>query len=158
METTNYLQMMIDSLNMKIAILKQIRVLNEEQQRIVLQTEMDEDAFQNNLESKGELVDRITQMDEGFNSLFNRIKAELEHNKAQYTEEIRVLKQLIKEVTDLGVTIEAQEARNKTAVQNKFNSMRKKIEQAKRSTRMANAYYQNMNKISQDPQFMDKKK
>lgn len=158
METTNYLQMMIDSLKMKINILKEISRFNEEQQKLVLSPDMDEDAFQSNLDGKGELIDKLNSMDEGFNSLFNRVKEAVENDKSRYSEEIKELKGLITQVTELGVSIEAQEARNKAAVQNKFSAMRKQLQQAKRSTKMANTYYQNMNKISLDPQFLDQKK
>ena len=158
METTNYLQMMIDSLKMKINILKEISRFNEEQQKLVLSPDMDEEAFQSNLDGKGELIDKLNAMDEGFNSLFNRVKEAVENDKSRYSEEIKELKGLITQVTELGVSIEAQEARNKTAVQNKFSAMRKQLQQAKRSTKMANTYYQNMNKISLDPQFLDQKK
>ena len=158
METTNYLQMMIDSLKVKINILKEISRFNEEQQKLVLSPDMDEDAFQSNLDGKGELIDKLNSMDEGFNSLFNRVKEAVENDKSRYSEEIKELKGLITQVTELGVSIEAQEARNKAAVQNKFSAMRKQLQQAKRSTKMANTYYQNMNKISLDPQFLDQKK
>ncbi|MDO5402262.1 MAG: flagellar protein FliT [Eubacteriales bacterium] len=158
METTNYLQMMIDSLRMKITILKEISAFNEEQHKLVLEPDMDEDAFQKNLDGKGELIDKLNVMDEGFNSLFNRVREAVGNNKSMYSGEINELKKLIRQVTELGVSIEAQEARNKAAVQNKFSSMRKQLQQAKRSTKMANTYYQNMNKISQDPQFLDQKK
>lgn len=158
METTSYLQMMIDSLKMKRSLLKEISKLNEEQRQLVIQTSMDEDAFQKNLDKKGELIDNLNKLDDGFQNVFERIKSELEVNRSAYKEQIQILKTLIKEVTDLGVTVEAQEARNKIVVQSKFNSMRKDLQQAKRSTKMANTYYQNMNKISADPQFMDQKK
>ena len=63
----------------------------------------------------------------------------------------------IREVTDLSVQIQAQEARNKTSLQNRFNMMKKDIQNAKRSTKLANQYYKNVNRIDAEPQFMDQK-
>lgn len=158
MESKNYLQMMIDSLQMKINILEEVVKLNEEQTAFATTDTVSEDAFQANMERKGELIDNLERLDEGFDSVFKRIEEELNQNKEQYTNEIKQLKLLITQVTDLGMKVEAQEARNKVLIQNKFTQMRQDIQTAKRSTKMANTYYQNMNKLSYEPQFMDKKK
>lgn len=158
MESKNYLQMMIDSLQMKINILEEVVKLNEEQTAFATTDTVSEDAFQANMERKGELIDNLERLDEGFDSVFKRIEEELKQNKEQYTNEIKQLKLLITQVTDLGMKVEAQEARNKVLIQNKFTQMRQDIQTAKRSTKMANTYYQNMNKLSYEPQFMDKKK
>jgi predicted nuclease with TOPRIM domain len=157
MKADNYMQMMIDSLDMKKNILTKIIMLNEEQTRIVSVDPFDEEAFHENMESKGELIENMLQLDQGFNSVFNRIKEELDGNKSAYKDEIVKMQELIKTVTELGVKVEAQEARNKTLVQNKFNDMKKNLQNAKRSTKMANTYYKNMNKLSYEPQFMDQK-
>lgn len=158
MESKNYLQMMIDSLNMKVSILKEVEKLNEEQTAFATTDTVSEDQFQENLDRKGALIDNLEKLDEGFDSLFQRIKKELEENRDQYAKEIKQMKQLITQVTELGVRVEAQEARNKLLIQNKFTQMRQDIQTAKRSTKMANTYYQNMNKLNYEPQFMDKKK
>ena len=77
------------------------------------------------------LVSELLKMDEGFTSLFNRVKEQLLANKEQYSNEIKAMQQLIREVTELGVKVEAQEARNKSVVEERFRSMRKKIQNAK---------------------------
>ena len=46
--TTNYLQIMIDSLKKKKDILDKIIVLNETQNKILSNTEFEHDAFENN--------------------------------------------------------------------------------------------------------------
>ena len=52
--TTNYLQIMIDSLKKKKDILDKIIVLNETQNKILSNTEFEHDAFENNMHEKGE--------------------------------------------------------------------------------------------------------
>lgn len=84
MDTENYLQIMIDSLVQKEELLKQIVDYNEKQQTIITAAEFDEDAFEQNLNDKGELVEKILKLDEGFNSVFNRVKDEVQHNKAKF--------------------------------------------------------------------------
>ena len=54
----NYLDMMIQSLQKKVRILDGIIEKNKEQQKILEQEELDADAFEENVKSKSELVDR----------------------------------------------------------------------------------------------------
>ena len=147
MDTQNYVDIMIDSLTKKEELLKQIVDYNEAQQTIVTAPEFKEEAFEKNVADKGEVVEKILRLDEGFNSVFNRIKEELQNNKKKYAKDIERLKTLVASVTDLGVRIQAQELRNKQLVEKRFAQMRKELSQAKRTTSTANAYYKNVNNL-----------
>lgn len=153
--TTNYLQMMIDSLKKKKGILIRIIELNEEQNQILSEETLNGDAFDDNMKAKGSCIDELDLLDEGFQSLYDRIKEELAGNKTKYSSEIAAMKQLIKEVT--GAKIEVQEAHNKVKVEAMFRRERQEHREAKRSASMAKSYYQNMSKLSNEPQFMDTK-
>ena len=153
MDTENYLQIMIDSLVQKEELLKQIVDYNEKQQAIITA------AFEQNLSDKGELVEKILKLDEGFNSVFNRVKDEVQHNKAKFKQPLQRLKELVSAVTDMGVRIQAQELRNKQLVEKRFAQMRKELSNAKRATSKANAYYKNANKLNNyESHFLDQKK
>ncbi|MGN0318261.1 MAG: flagellar protein FliT [Lachnospira sp.] len=158
MATQNYLSLMIDSLNKKKSLLQQIVDCNEVQKSILDCDNLDRDAFESNMLDKGNCIDEINILDEGFQSLYNRVKVELETNREDYTEEIKALQQLIREVTELGTRIEVQEKRNKVKVEEMFRRERKEHQTAKRSASMAQSYYQSMNKLNFEPQFMDTKK
>ena len=155
--TTNYLQMMIDSLNKKKGILIRIIELNEEQNQILSEETLNGDAFDDNMKAKGSCIDELDLLDEGFQSLFNRVRDAINANKENYANEISVMKRLITEVTELGAKIEVQEARNKVKVEAMFRRERQEHKEAKRSASMAKSYYQNMSKVSNEPQFMDTK-
>ena len=157
MTANNYLQMMIDSLSKKKEILDKIISLNEEQDSILSETELDDHAFDANMKAKGGCIDELDKLDEGFQSLYNRVKEELENNKESYSDEIKAMKTLIRTVTELGAKIEVQEARNKFKVEDMFRRERQEHKEAKRSASMAKSYYQNMNRLSSEPQFMDTK-
>ena len=157
MTANNYLQMMIDSLSKKKEILDKIISLNEEQDSILSETELDDNAFDSNMKAKGGCIDELDKLDEGFQSLYNRVKEELENNKESYSDEIKAMKTLIRTVTELGAKIEVQEARNKIKVEDMFRRERQEHKEAKRSASMAKSYYQNMNRLSSEPQFMDTK-
>lgn len=159
MDTQNYVDIMIDSLTKKEELLKQIVDYNEAQQTIVTAPEFKEEAFEKNVADKGEVVEKILRLDEGFNSVFNRIKKELQTNKKKYAKEIERLKTLVASVTELGVRIQAQELRNKQLVEKRFAQMRKELSQAKRTTSTANTYYKNVNNLNQyESHFLDQKK
>lgn len=155
--TTNYLQIMIDSLKKKKDILIKIVSLNEKQNEILSKEELNQDAFENNMHEKGECIDELEKLDEGFQSVFDRIKEELSNNKQLYSDEIATMKKLIKEVTELGAKVEVQEARNKVKVEAMFRREHQEHKEAKRSASMAKSYYQNMSRVSDEPQFMDAK-
>lgn len=155
--TTNYLQMMIDSLNKKKGILIRIIELNEEQNQILSEETLNGDAFDDNMKAKGSCIDELDLLDGGFQSLFNRVRDAINANKEMYANEISVMKRLITEVTELGAKIEVQEARNKVKVEAMFRRERQEHKEAKRSASMAKSYYQNMSKVSNEPQFMDTK-
>lgn len=155
--TTNYLQMMIDSLNKKKGILIRIIELNEEQNQILSEETLNGDAFDDNMKAKGSCIDELDLLDKGFQSLFNRVRDAINANKEMYANEISVMKRLITEVTGLGAKIEVQEARNKVKVEAMFRRERQEHKEAKRSASMAKSYYQNMSKVSNEPQFMDTK-
>ena len=154
---TNYLQMMIDSLNKKKGILIRIIELNEEQNQILSEETLNGDAFDDNMKAKGDCIGGLDRLDEGFQSLFNRVRDAINANKEMYANEISVMKRLITEVTELGAKIEVQEARNKVKVEAMFRRERQEHKEAKRSASMAKSYYQNMSKVSNEPQFMDTK-
>ena len=69
------------------------------------------------------------------------------------------LQQLVTEVTETSVTIQAQEARNKKLIENFFRKEREGIRVGRQSSKAAYDYYKNMNRSSVvPPQFMDSKK
>lgn len=158
MAAQNYLSLMIDSLNKKKLLLQQIVSLNDEQERILDDENLDGDAFEANMKGKGDCIDEINKLDDGFQLLYNRIKEDLEADRTKYSEEIKTLQQLIRDVTELGTRIEVQEKRNRVKVEEMFRRERKEHQTAKRSASMAQSYYQSMNKLSYEPQFMDTKK
>lgn len=158
MSTENYLQILSDSLVKKKDILISLTELNEEQENILKQPQFDENAFNKSVDDKAELIEQLIKLDEGFNAIFEKVKIQLDENRTMYISQIKEMQSLIKKVTELAAQVETKERRNKTLVENRFASMKREISNVRRSTQMANTYYKNMNKLSYEPQFMDKKK
>ena len=110
-------------------------------------------------EHHGTDIHQLDNLDSGFEKLFERVKEELEGNKETYKEEIRIMQDHIRKITDKSVKIQSQEARNKALMTNKFNGIKKQARQVRKGANVASKYYQSMTKTGYvDPQFMDNKK
>lgn len=157
--TEGYMQILAESLEKKIDVLERIEKLNEKQLEISSHQPMDMAAYDVTMEEKGELIDEINRLDEGFTSTYERIKDEVQKHPEQYREQVLQLQELIRVAVEKGVSIEAQEKRNRSAVELALRMKRNEIKQMKKSTSAAMKYYKSMSKINNvDPQLMDKKK
>ncbi len=157
--TESYLDMMEESLREKIKVLQEVATENEAQKEILEGTvAFDEAGFDEAISRKGELIRRIENLNDGFESLYERVKAELHDNKDKYKEKIEVFQDLIRQITDLSNSIEAGEKRNRALAKNYFSSSKGQINQSRRSSQAALDYYLTMNKSKiTPPQFYDTK-
>lgn len=159
MPEDNYLVILEQSLNKKLDILKKIRKENEQQQFLLLDENLTPDEFEKNMQEKSDLVDSLDSLDQGFEDVYERVRAVLTDHKDQYREQIERLQQLIRQITAESNSIQAEEQRNYQLAQNKFASIKKQIREVKSSHKAVNEYYRNMSSANQiDAQFMDDKK
>lgn len=153
------LDMLEESLIKKLAVLKDIEKENGIQKDILSDpSNVDPEAFDRTLDNKGELIDKLNALDEGFQSLYDRVKADVDANRAQYADQIKRLQELIHQITDMSASIEAQEHRNKKLAETYFSSERQKLGASRQSSSAAFDYYRTMNNFKDiPPQFLDKK-
>lgn len=155
----NYLNILEDSLKKKLEVLKQIREVNEVQTEILKGESIDLEAFDQTVDEKDLYIGELTKLDEGFELLYDNVKEELVGNRQKYAEQIRCLQELITQITESSVSIQAQEARNKALVENCFRKERQNLGQSRKNSQAVYGYYQNMNNMKgAQSQFMDKKK
>lgn len=153
------LDMLEESLVKKIEIMKKIEEENTRQKEILSNSDdVDLEAFDKTLDVKGEYVDELEKLDDGFQSLFDRVKQEVGDNKKTYADQIKRMQELIHEIMDRSASIEAAEHRNKKLAENYFSSEREKMATGKRSSAAAFNYYTTMNNFKDiPPQFLDTK-
>lgn len=156
--TESYLTILEDSLDKKIEILDAVEALNVEQERIVDADRFNEESFGHIVEQKAALIDKLNAMDEGFQIVYNNVKAELDGNRDRYADEIKHLQGKIKLIMEKSSHLMAEEKRNKDKITGRFNSRRREINSVKRNSQYATSYYKTMNKVTSEPVFMDKKK
>lgn len=155
----NYLQVLEDSMHKKLAVLQEIEILSRRQGELLAADPVDEEAFSNSLEEKGVLIDKLNGLDEGFEILYEKLRVQLQQEKEQYKPQIARIQQLITEVTEKSISIQAQEARNHQAAEEFFARAGEEVQRGRRSSKAAMDYYRSMNHMhSVPPQFMDKKK
>ncbi len=154
----NYLNILKDSLGQKTVILDEILMLDEEQEKLLKQEKLDLEAFDGIVDQKDTLAEKLTRLDDGFETLYDRIKDQLQDNKETYRSQIAAVQKLITEVTEKTVSIQTKEARNKELLAKQISGLRQELNQNRRSSKAAYDYYLNMNNAGMArPQFMDQK-
>jgi hypothetical protein len=160
MENMDYVIMLRESLEKKADILRVLLIRNKEQAQILQDPNSTPDDLEKNMNMKAELIDRIVMLDNGFEQLFNRVKEILDADRDTYADEIKLMQELIKKVTDLTADVEATEYKNKEYAKTRFANIKKEAREIKKSSDVVSTYYKNMmshNKV-EDPAFLDKKK
>ena len=152
-------QILVESLEKKSRILDEIMEENEAQERLFKQEELDMEALDASTNRMGELAEKLELLDEGFESVYDRIRQELIENKSAYRTEIKRMQELIAVITEKVVSINAARMRNKLQAENRFKKSRQQIGKASSKMKVSQNYYNNMNRLNYvDPQFYDNKK
>lgn len=152
-------QILVESLEKKSRILDEIMEENETQERLFKQEELDMEALDASTDRMGELAEKLELLDEGFESVYDRIRQELIENKSAYRTEIKRMQELIAVITEKVVSINAARMRNKLQAENRFKKSRQQIGKASSKMKVSQNYYNNMNRLNYvDPQFYDNKK
>ena len=152
----NQLTILSESLDKKLQVLQEIQEYNKKQEQAFLSETIQLDDFDAAIEEKGRLIERLSKLDEGFEIVYGRLAEELKDNREKYKAQIVVLQEKIRQVTELGVSIQAQEQRNKMLVEQYFAKGRENIRQERKHSKAAYDYYKSMNGGSMaSSQFMD---
>ena len=111
-----YLDAMIQSMNEKSNCLKQLLEMTAQQEQAISGDNMDWDSFERLIDEKETLIDRLGELDDGFQAVFDKIRDELEGKKAQYKDRIAKLQEQIRQVTDQSNALITAEQRNKRLI------------------------------------------
>lgn len=157
--TENYLNVLEESLQKKLQVMKKIQDYNLRQQEIFRSEKVELARFDEYVEEKGVLIEELTALDKGFETLYQKVSEELSENRDRYAEQIKRLQELVTRVTEESVSIQAQEARNKKLVEDYFHKEKLGIGQSRKNSKAAYDYYKNMSHAGVvQSQFLDSKK
>ena len=154
-----YMSMLIASQEKKLELLERAIELDKEQEEIITGEKPDMRALDANIDAKGALVGELDRLDDGFESLYAKVRDELINNKDAHREEIRTLQELIKNITGKIAEVEAIEARSKVNFESFMKKKRHSLKDNRSSVKAANVYAVNMRKMNKiDSVFVDNKK
>ncbi|MDE7322913.1 MAG: flagellar protein FliT [Lachnospiraceae bacterium] len=157
--TENYLQIMLESLEKKLEVLDKVYNINKRQLEASTKRPFDVEAYDAIMDEKGELIDELNRLDDGFTTTYELVREEVQKNPEQYREKVLQMQNLVREAVDKGVSIEAQEKRNKASMEVAMSAKRKEIRERKVSADAASKYYTAVSRLNNvDPQLMDSKK
>ncbi len=159
MNNKDYIDILIQSLSKKIAVLNRIIEANAKQSDIIAEEKIDFDRFDEIYEEKANLIKELNLLDSGFEKVYNRVKEILDVNRELYREDIIRMQDMIKVIVSKVADVEVSEKKNHEAMTQKNVMMKREIKTRKLTNKAAAEYYQTMNKLNViEPQFMDKKK
>ena len=86
----NYLEILTDSLKKKSKVLDEIMRYNSDQENLLRQESISLEELDANMELKDGLIQKLVQLDDGFETLYERIKEKLLTQKDQYKAQIEI--------------------------------------------------------------------
>jgi len=155
--TTDYVQILKESLERKLKLLAQVADYNNIQKEICARESFSIEEYDDIVTKKGNLADEIESIDEGFTLVYNRVSEVLKTEKDKYKDDIVVLQKYISEITEMISSIQADEKRLFETAKDKLADKKGEVGAARKNNQMAANYYKSMARASSEPQFMDKK-
>lgn len=159
-DNSTYVTILRDSLINKKNVLNNIIELTEKQYELVKQGDVEADDFDEIIEDKGKELARLNMLDDGFQSVYNRIGDELRNNSEHYKDIIIEMQRLIDENIALGAKIETMEHRNRELIESFIARKKEEIKNFHTNQGLSKRYNMNMpnQHIEGTSYFLDKVK
>jgi flagellar biosynthesis/type III secretory pathway chaperone len=141
-----YIDIMLQSLKKKEKVLDEIIRLNDKQKDCLTEMGKKVEEFDETVEAKSACIKQLEQLDSGFEKLFAQVENELNVNREAYAAQIEEMQNRIRRVTEKSVKIQAQEARNKDMMKDKFQRVRDQAVAVRSNSRAIQGYYNSMKK------------
>lgn len=139
-----YIVALIESLEKKIGVLEEIRKVNVRQDEIIKKKPFSFNEFDVTSDEKSVLIYKLNKLDEGFELVYEKVREELDKDRASYKDDIKKMQDLITKITDMSTAIQAEEARNKAGVEKVFKDERSKLKANRSGVKAVKSYSQAM--------------
>ncbi len=158
MDENTYVHILVSTLSKKSNLLDNLITVTLLQEGYINTEPFDMEQFEQTLPDKEVMIEQLNQLDEGFEQVYDHVKNQLNNYKNQFEQEILQLQELIRQVTEKSVKLQALEMQNKNKLESYFAIKKKEIKDFKMSRQMANNYYKHAaNQHSGESYFLDKK-
>jgi len=152
------LTILSDNLDAKISVLEEIRSYNVELQVVLSQDDIDITDFDETINEKDGLIQKLEQLDSDFESIYQGVKGQIENKQDVYAEQIKVIQEKIARINSLSSDINKLEGCNKELITGRFMKIKEVIKQGRQGSKVASSYYNNMSGGAVNTnQFMDNK-
>ncbi|MBC7959856.1 MAG: hypothetical protein H7X94_08315 [Vallitaleaceae bacterium] len=138
------LDLLNDILRKKLQYLQNILVYTKEQSDHLEKDDLD--AVSALVQPKEDAIVKVSEIDDGFQTIYHNIRGIIEAQPALYKEKIETMKQTIMEIGDLGIAITVQEGRNKNQIDLAIKAGKNASKTPIQSKKTVTNYYSNMNK------------
>lgn len=154
----NYVQVLIDTITKKEETLRKILEITKEQERISKQEVYSSEEMEKTLNEKEIQIARVNYLDEGFQSVYDRVCSEIRNNITKYEQDVLALQEHIRICTEIANEIQVLEERNRNRFSVLFSKVRSEYSTSKTQANVAQNYFKTMNNSKvMDAYFVDKK-
>ncbi|MBO4414726.1 MAG: flagellar export chaperone FlgN [Lachnospiraceae bacterium] len=153
MNNTNnitYINILNDTLKKKEEVLRDLTEATDAQSVLLDQPELDIDKFNELVDEKEKLLQKLESLDEGFLGLYEKVRIALAEDASAYADQVKETQQLVRTQTELSTSLQAAEERNKAKMTVHLARGHQKIKEFRVSSQTAAAYYKNMSGKHQD--------
>ena len=154
-----YVIILRDSLVNKKKILLNLIDYTEKQAELVKQGDIEADEFEKLIDDKGKSIAMLNMVDDGFESIYSRVREEIQTEPDKYKAILQEIQSLIEETVSLGAKIETLEHRNKEMIEAFISGKRTEIKDFRSRKNTMKSYSQNMpnQHVQGSSYFLDKK-
>ncbi|MBP1592722.1 MAG: flagellar export chaperone FlgN [Oscillospiraceae bacterium] len=159
-ENKTFINILNDTLKKKEEVLHSLAEATDKQSVLLDAAELDIDEFNKLVDEKEQLLTRLESLDDGFMSLYEKVRGELAENAGAYEEQVKETQRLIRAQTELSAALQAAEERNKAKMAIHLARGHQKMREFRVGSQTAAAYYRNMSGKHQDGEsyFFNRKK
>lgn len=139
-----YVDVLLESLERKLKLMHNLMSLTKDQEEILTSEKPDAGALDTTFDMKEMYISQMLEIDEGFQNVYDRVADEVRQNRYQHRPKIEKMQQMIREITALGMSVQALEEQNRQRFEQFLVQEKKEIKSFKVSNKTAASYYRNM--------------
>lgn len=159
-QTKSYVDILVNSLEKKARVLQQLEEIMIREDEVFGNTNIRAEEVSEIIDTRNEYLNKLEELDLGFEKLYERVKDEMASNKEIYKSEILRMQDLIRDISEKTVKLQAAQTRNKDRYTHLFSKKKHEIKEFKLSNKTVSNYYKNTYNAHQEGSsyFLDKKK
>jgi flagellar biosynthesis/type III secretory pathway chaperone len=157
-EYKTYIFILMDILKKKVILLENLLQQVNEIEILIKEKQFPSEDMSQSLNVKEKLLKQLEDLDQGFETVYEHVKDELNKNSNIYKETIITLQNLIKSIMDLSVTLQSKEQKVNDLFRQNISSKKQDIKDYKKNRKTTTAYNSYPYKNNNESLFFDKKK